>query len=77
MNTIKTIASILAVAALLAPASLAKEKTTTINVIPYPSSVEITKGSFSARGAQFNCDAAMDAPSPPRSAEPNTRVKAK
>lgn len=60
MNTIKTIASILAVAALLAPASLAKEKTTTINVIPYPSSVEITKGSFNARGAQFNCDAAMD-----------------
>ena len=33
---------------------------TTINVVPYPNSVEMKCGSFAAAGAEFKCDPAMD-----------------
>ena len=32
----------------------------TINVIPYPNSVEMKCGNFAAAGAEFKCDPAMD-----------------
>lgn len=41
----------------------AKESETTINVIPYPQSVEVGKGTFKGAGANFNCDQAIDAKS--------------
>ncbi len=55
---------LIVLACLLVPATLAAKKTeTVINVIPYPQSVEIGKGTFKAAGANFNCDQAIDAKS--------------
>jgi len=52
---------IIALALLLVPCALnAKEAETMINVIPYPQSVEIGKGTFKGAGANFNCDQAVD-----------------
>ena len=49
-------------ACLLMPAALeARKAATVINVIPYPQSVEIGKGTFKGSGATFNCDPAIDA----------------
>ena len=46
---------------MLIPMTLAAKKTeTVINVIPYPQSVEIGKGSFKGAGANFNCDQSID-----------------
>ncbi len=39
------------------------KEVTSVNVIPYPQSVEMQKGAFKARGAQFNCDPSVDAAS--------------
>ena len=55
---------ILVVALALIPGALsAKKADTAINVIPYPQSVEIGKGTFKGAGANFNCDQAIDAQS--------------
>lgn len=44
------------------PCSLTAKKTeTVINVIPYPQSVEVGKGSFKGAGANFNCDQSIEA----------------
>jgi len=52
---------IIALVALFVPATMsAKSGETTINVIPYPESVTLGKGSFKAAGAIFNCDNAID-----------------
>ena len=60
----RKIASIIFFSLSLAMCSLhAKESETVINVIPYPQSVEITKGQFKGAGANFNCDQAIDAKS--------------
>ena len=60
----KTIIRICALISVLIPSVLSAKKTeTVINVIPYPQSVEITKGSFKGAGANFNCDQAIDAKS--------------
>lgn len=60
----KKIVNIIAVALLFASCSLkAKDAETTINVIPYPQSVEVGKGTFKGAGANFNCDQAIDAKS--------------
>ena len=57
----KRILSVIAIALFALPCSLAAKKTeTVINVIPYPQSVEIGKGSFKGAGANFNCDQAID-----------------
>ena len=48
-------------ALLLAFGLSAKEGVSPVNIIPYPQSVTMQKGSFNARGAQFNCDPALDA----------------
>ena len=57
----KRILSVIAIALFALPCSLAAKKTeTVINVIPYPQSVEIGKGSFKGAGANFNCDQAVD-----------------
>ena len=57
-------AAIAIIATLLLSASLqARTKEGPLDIIPYPGSVEVQKGSFNARGAQFNCDPAMDAAS--------------
>ena len=56
--------NIIALALLFASCSLkAKDAETTINVIPYPQSVEVGKGRFKGAGANFNCDQAIDAKS--------------
>ena len=56
----KRILSVIAIALFALPCSLAAKKTeTVINVIPYPQSVEIGKGSFKGAGANFNCDQAI------------------
>ena len=56
----KRILSVIAIALFALPCSLAANKTeTVINVIPYPQSVEIGKGSFKGAGANFNCDQAI------------------
>lgn len=48
-------------AILAIPCSLAANKTeTVINVIPYPQSVEVGKGSFKGAGANFNCDQSIE-----------------
>ena len=57
----KRILSVIALALLALPCSLAAKKTeTVINVIPYPQSVEIGKGTFKGAGANFNCDQSVD-----------------
>ena len=48
-------------ALLLAFGLSAKEGVSPVNIIPYPQSVTLQKGSFNARGAQFNCDPSLDA----------------
>ena len=52
-----------ACAVLLVALGLGAKETANIHVIPYPQSVEMQKGSFKARGAQFNCDPSVDASS--------------
>ena len=47
-------------ALLIAFGARAKDKNEPIHVIPYPQSVEMLKGTFNARGAQFNCDPSVD-----------------
>ena len=60
----KRLFTLISLACLLLPATLsAKKQVTVINVIPYPQSVEIGKGSFKAYGANFNCDQNIDAKS--------------
>ena len=60
----KRLFTLISLACLLLPATLsAKKQVTVINVIPYPQSVEIEKGSFKAAGANFNCDQNIDAKS--------------
>ena len=60
----KKVINIIALALLFASCSMkAKESETTINVIPYPQSVEVGKGTFKGAGANFNCDQAVDAKS--------------
>lgn len=60
----KKVINIIAIALLFASCSMkAKESETTINVIPYPQSVEVGKGTFKGAGANFNCDQAIDAKS--------------
>lgn len=60
----KKVINIIALALLLVSCSMkAKESETTINVIPYPQSVEVGKGTFKGAGANFNCDQAIDAKS--------------
>ncbi|MBP5219029.1 MAG: beta-N-acetylhexosaminidase [Bacteroidales bacterium] len=60
----KRLFTIICLAGLLLPANLsAKKQETVVNVIPYPQSVEIGKGSFKASGANFNCDQNIDAKS--------------
>ncbi len=57
----KSILRIIALAFLTIPATVsAKDSQTVVNVIPYPQSVEIEKGSFKAAGANFNCDKEID-----------------
>jgi hexosaminidase len=52
---------ILALVSLLVPMALQAQKTEkVINVIPYPQSVEIGKGTFKGAGANFNCDLEID-----------------
>ena len=50
----------LIIALLLAAAVSCCRTEETINVVPYPNSVDIRCGSFAAAGAVFHCDAAMD-----------------
>lgn len=58
----KKIASIVTLALLLASGAMNARKTeTVINVIPYPQSVEVGKGTFKGAGANFNCDQSIDA----------------
>lgn len=60
----KKVINIIAIALFFASCSMkAKETETTINVIPYPQSVEVGKGTFKGAGANFNCDQAVDAKS--------------
>ena len=60
----KKIIFILSAMLLFAPFhTKAKEAETVINVIPYPQSVEIGKGTFKGAGANFNCDQSIDAKS--------------
>ncbi len=60
-SKMKRIIYIIASALLIASCSMkAKEAETTINVIPYPQSVEVGKGTFKGAGANFNCDQAID-----------------
>lgn len=60
----KKVISIIALALLFASSSArTKEVATTVNVIPYPQSVEVEKGAFKGAGANFNCDPAIDAKS--------------
>lgn len=60
----KKVINIIALALLFVSCSMkAKESETTINVIPYPQSVEVGKGTFKGAGANFNCDQAVDAKS--------------
>lgn len=60
----KKVINIIALALLFVSCSMkAKESETTINVIPYPQSVEVGKGTFKGAGANFNCDQAIDAKS--------------
>ena len=60
-SKMKKIIYIIASALLFASCSMkAKEAETTINVIPYPQSVEVGKGTFKGAGANFNCDQAID-----------------
>ncbi len=57
----KRTVSILVLAAMLLPVSLsAKKAEAKINVVPYPQFVELEKGTFTAAGAMFNCDPAID-----------------
>ncbi len=57
----KKILCVIAMAILAIPCSLAANKTeTVINVIPYPQSVEVGKGSFKGAGANFNCDQSIE-----------------
>lgn len=58
MNLKKTI--VIAAAVLTSICAGAKQKTTSIDIVPCPKSVEIQKGSFKAGGAAFNCDPALD-----------------
>lgn len=54
----------MAIISLLLPLSLnAKGEEAKINVIPYPQSVTIGKGTFKSAGANFNCDQNIDAES--------------
>ena len=60
----KTIIRICALLSVIIPSALSAKKTeTVINVIPYPQSVEIGKGTFKGAGANFNCDMAIDSKS--------------
>ena len=60
----RTIIRICALLSVLIPSALsAKKAETVINVIPYPQSVEIGKGTFKGAGANFNCDMAIDSKS--------------
>ena len=57
----KRIFNLIVFALLLMPCSMkAKEAETSINVIPYPQSVEVVKGTFKGAGANFNCDQSVD-----------------
>ena len=57
----KRIFNLVAFALLLVPCTtMAKEVGTSINVIPYPQTVEVTKGTFKGAGANFNCDQSVD-----------------
>lgn len=49
-----------ACAALLIATGLFAKESDPIHVIPYPQSVTLQRGSFNARGAQFNCDPGID-----------------
>ena len=63
-SKMKKVINIIALALLFVSCSMkAKESETTINVIPYPQSVEVGKGTFKGAGANFNCDQAVDAKS--------------
>lgn len=63
-SKMKKVINIIALALLFVSCSMkAKESETTINVIPYPQSVEVGKGTFKGAGANFNCDQAIDAKS--------------
>ena len=58
----RKIASIITLALLFASGAMNAKKTeTVINVIPYPQSVEVGKGTFKGAGANFNCDQSIDA----------------
>ena len=57
----KKIINVIALALLFASCSMkAKEAETTVNVIPYPQSIEVGKGTFKGAGANFNCDQEID-----------------
>ena len=57
----KRIFNLVAFALLLMPCTMkAREIETPINVIPYPQSVEVAKGTFKGAGANFNCDKSVD-----------------
>lgn len=57
----KRILTLIALALIAAAGPLsAKNSETVINVIPYPQSVEVDKGSFKGAGANFNCDQTID-----------------
>ena len=51
---------LIACTALMAAIGLYAKESEPLHVIPYPQSVEMQKGSFKARGAQFNCDPSVD-----------------
>ena len=60
----KRLSRALAIALVLMPSMMcAKKAPVVINVVPYPQSVEIGKGTFKGAGANFNCDQAIDAES--------------
>ncbi len=57
----KRILTLIALALIAAAGPLsAKNSEAVINVIPYPQSVEVDKGSFKGAGANFNCDQTID-----------------
>ena len=57
----KKITRLISIALILIPTAMtAKKAETVINVIPYPQSVEIGKGTFKGYGADFNCDQSID-----------------
>ncbi len=60
----RQIIKVLAILLLLAPSVLSAKKTETrIDVIPYPMSLQVDKGTFTAAGAMFSCDPSIDSKS--------------